>query len=493
LADSDKTKRPTLGIKPDAEAPSARTRAPVRGRHVPRDHSKPLPKLAADKAAEAKSGKERPKAGRPESAEGGNERRRPRPPGSVQARPEPREQPEAQAPSSHDKRAPYAERPRTVNVEHFFVSCPRGLEAELVRELAELGVTDARPAAGGAAFLGDLQLAWRVNLWSRLAIRVLWRVAEGRYRSEDDLYSSARELDWPRLFDVSRTLAVTTLAHKSPLKSLNFASLKIKDAVCDGFRASVGERPSVDTHTPDVPLVLYLTADRYTLYLDLSGEPLNRRGFRIEPATAPINENLAAGILRLAGWSPEQPLYDPMMGGGTFLIEAAMMALNIAPGLNHHFAFEKLGSFDMVEWQRLRKGAEAAQHEREPLAIYGSDNDPLMVRAAGLNLQAAGLLDSVVLREADFLQVDAPPGPGLVVSNPPYGVRLSLADMASFYKDMGDTLKKRYAGWTAAFISADPEFPKLIGLSANRRTPLYNGPLECRLYSYRLVSGSNRG
>ena len=362
-----------------------------------------------------------------------------------------------------------------------------------MRELAELGAAEARPAAGGAAFVGDQRLAWKINLWSRLAIRVLWRVAEGRYRGEDDLYRGARELDWPHLFDVGRTLAVTTLAHKSPLKSLNFASLKIKDAVCDCFRAAVGERPSVDTHAPDVPLVLYLTEDRYNLYLDLSGEPLNRRGFRVEPAAAPINENLAVGILRLAGWQPDMPFYDPMMGGGTFLIEAAMMALNIAPGLNRHFAFEKFNDFDMVEWQRLRKDAEAMQHEREPLPIYGSDIDPLMVRAAGLNLKAAGLLDCVVLREADFLTVDAPPGPGLIVSNPPYGVRLSLVDMAALYKGMGDTLKKRFAGWTAAFISADPEFPKLIGLSANRRTPLYNGPLECRLFSYRLVSGSNRG
>jgi putative N6-adenine-specific DNA methylase len=376
--------------------------------------------------------------------------------------------------------------------QHFFVSCSKGLEGELVKELTEIGVADARPAAGGVAFQGDMRLAWKVNLWSRLAIRVLRRVAEGPYANEDDLYRGAREVEWTRLLDVSQTLAVNTVARKSPLQSLNFATLRIKDAVCDCFRAACGERPSVDTHNPDVPLLLYLTEERYNLYLDLSGEPLNRRGFRVEPAAAPINENLAAGILRLSGWNPDIPLYDPMMGGGTFLVEAAMMALNIAPGLKRHFAFEKFKDFDMIEWQRLRKDAEAVQLEPQPLAIYGSDIDPLMVRAAGLNLQAAGLFDCVRLREADFLEVDAPPGPGFIVCNPPYGVRLEVEDVAGFYKAMGDALKKRFAGWTAFFISADLEFPKLIGLSSSRRTPLYNGPLECRLFAYEVVQGSNR-
>ncbi len=379
----------------------------------------------------------------------------------------------------------------------FFVPCPRGLEAELVNELAEMGIADARPAPGGAAFKGTLPEAWKVNLWSRLAVRVLWRVGEGRYHLESDLYDGALKVDWPELFDVSRTIAVHSVARNSPLKSLNFVALKVKDAVCDRFRAEVGERPSVDTRSPEVPLVLYLTEDRYSLYIDLSGEPLNRRGFRVEPAAAPLNENLAAGLLRLAGWRPGTPFFDPMMGGGTLLIEAAMMWLNRAPGLKRHFAFEHLKGFEHIEWQRLRKDAEAAAHDPEPLPIFGTDNDPAMVRAAGLNLKAAGLLDWVQLLEADFLEVDAPPTePGVIVSNPPYGVRLSLeesyATPAAFYTAMGDTLKKKYPGWSAHFITADPEFPKHVGLSASRRTPLFNGPLECRFYAFRLVAGSNR-
>ncbi len=382
--------------------------------------------------------------------------------------------------------------PRAAERQHFFAPCPRGLEAELLKEIIDLGADEALPAAGGVAFRGDVSLGWKVNLWSRLAIRVLWRVAEGRYLMEDDLYRGALNVDWPDLFDVSRTLAVTTVGRNSPLKSLNIVSLKIKDAICDRFREAVGERPSVDTREPAVPLVAYLTAERYTIYVDLSGEPLNRRGYRVQAAAAPLNENLAAGLLKLAGWRPDVPLYDPMMGGGTLLLEAGLMALNIAPGLRRHFAFENLKNFDMVEWQRLRKDAQAAMVEPHPLPIFGSDIDPLMVRAAGLNLKAAGLLDCVRLMEADFLNVNPPTPSGLIVSNPPYGVRLSTDDMAEFYRSIGDNLKQHFPGWTAYLLSADPEFPKQVGLSASRRTPLFNGPLECRLYEYRLVAGSHR-
>jgi putative N6-adenine-specific DNA methylase len=394
------------------------------------------------------------------------------------------------------------------------------------------------------AFTGELRLAWRVNLWSRLAVRVLQQVGHGRYRGEDDLYQAALALPWPEWFGPDRTLAVHTVAHQCPLKSLNFASLRIKDAVCDRFRADHGERPrslsdlsdrsepsgrartvlhdfeahsgpmqreigqkwtalptgavdqpqvrqapSVDSRAPDVPLLLYLDRHTYTLYLDLSGAPLNRRGFRRQAAAAPLNENLAAGILRLAGWRPDIPLLDPMMGGGTLLLEAAMLALNIAPGLRRHFAFEHLTSFDRVEWARLRKDAQAAALPPRPLPIYGCDLDAAMVRAAEANLDAAGLRDCVHLKQADALTVAAPAPAGILVSNPPYGVRLQQADPAAFYRALGDALKQRFTGWSAWLLSADPELPRQIGLKANRRIPLYNGPLACRLYHYRLVQG----
>jgi putative N6-adenine-specific DNA methylase len=198
-------------------------------------------------------------------------------------------------------------------------------------------------------------------------------------------------------------------------------------------------------------------------------------------------------MLLLSGWTPGTPLYDPMMGGGTILLEAAMMSLNIAPGLRRHFAFENLKTFDRIEWLRLHKDAEAAVLEREPLPIFGSDIDPAMVRAAGLNLRAAGLFDCVRLMEADFLNVDPPTDGGFIVTNPPYGVRMgSEEDLGPFYKEIGDNLKQHFPGWTVFLLSADPELPKRIGLQTTRRIPLYNGPLECRLVEYRLVAGSNR-
>lgn len=374
----------------------------------------------------------------------------------------------------------------------FFAPCPRGLEQELAKELAELGVEQPQPGSGGVAFKGDIALAWKINLWSRLAIRVLQQVAQGRYKTEDDLYQAARGLPWPEWFPVGRTVAVRTVAHRSPLKSLNFASLKIKDALCDRFRDVTGVRPDVDAHTPDVPILLFLSEDSFTLYLDLTGEPLNRRGYRVQAAQAPLNENLAAGMLRLAGWTPEMPLLDPMMGGGTILLEAVLIALNIAPGLRRHFAFESLNSFDKVEWARLRKNAQAAQQEKRALPIYGADIDPRMVWATETNLTEAGLLDCVTLREADALEVQAPGKVGLIVSNPPYGVRLEHEDMAGFYQGLGDNMKKHFTGWNAYLLSADTDLPKHIGLKASKRTPLFNGPLECRLYEYRLVAGQMR-
>ena len=494
MSSSDKPKRSTLTIKPEAgaEAQAPARRAPVRGRH---QDGRVRPSLATTQAEAAARDARQAEAAQRKEAEA--QRRRPRPP---------RDEADAQAgaKASREGRPPrqpdggpeawkkYAARPQAPVAQHFFAPCPRGLEGELVKELAELGVANAIPAPGGAAFKGDMILGWKVNLWSRLAIRVLWRVAEGRYRDEDDLYRAALALDWPAWFEVSRTLAVTSVGRNSPLKSLNFASLKIKDGVCDRFRAELGERPSVDPHHPDVPLLLFLTDERFSLYLDLTGEPLNRRGYRVEAAAAPLNENLAAGLLKLAGWTPDVPLYDPMMGGGTLLLEAGLMALNIAPGLRRHFAFEHLKNFDRIEWQRLRKDAEGARRDPGPLAIFGSDIDPMMIRAAGLNLKKAGLFDCVRIMEADFLNVNPPTETGLLVTNPPYGVRLSLEDMAGFYRDIGDNLKQHFPGWTAYLLSADPEFPKQVGLKASRRTPLFNGPLECRLYEYQLVAGSHR-
>lgn len=469
---ADESGRKKLGLKPKPEGDAGQRRKPIRWSPLQRDRGK-----AAEKQAETTATDKRAEGHKPRAKSG------PR----SEAPPRTRDDKRPPRPRQADDAPRRRTMPKAPTQLKFFAPCPRGLEAELAKELTDLGAGDITSGSAGVHFSGDIALAWKANLWSRLAIRILQQVAEGEYRDEDDLYRAALKLPWPDWFGVDRTIAVRTVAHASPLKSLNFVTLKIKDAVCDRFRQDLEARPSVDAREPDVPVLLYLDRKRYALYLDLSGEPLNRRGYRVEPAPAPLNENLAAGLLRLSGWTPDMPLLDPMMGGGTILLEAAMIALNMAPGLKRHFAFENLISFDKVEWTRLRKDTQAMCAEAHELPIYGCDIDPRMVRAAGLNLKAAGLLDCVTLREGNVTEIPAPAEHGFIVSNPPYGVRLDSD--TQFYKDLGDALKQHFAGWSAWLISSDDAFPKNMGLAASHRIPLYNGPLECRLYEYRLVQG----
>ncbi len=379
-------------------------------------------------------------------------------------------------------------------MERYFAPCPRGLEAALADELTGLKAADVAGTDGGVAFSGPHELAYRVNLESRLASRILWRVGGGDYRDESDIYALAHALDWPRWFRADRTLRVDVAATRSPLRSLEFATLRIKDAVCDRHRAVAGVRPSISKEQPDVRVHAYLTATEVTFYLDTSGEPLFKRGLRRESADAPLRENLAAGLLRLAHWQPGTPLLDPMCGGGTIVMEAALMALDIAPGLKRSFGFQKLDWYDGPTWQRIKQAAQRRARSPAASGIYASDNDPLALGHCIANIAAAGLAPAIVVEPADALERTAPGGAGIIVSNPPYGVRLADEDaMAEFYPLLGDALKRRFPGWTAYLLSADPRLPKLIGLKASRRTVLYNGALECRLLEYRMVAGSARG
>ena len=376
--------------------------------------------------------------------------------------------------------------------ERFFVPCPRGLEGVLAQELARLGVERPEPASAGVGFAGEFALGAWVNLTSRIATRVLWQVGEGDYRNEDELYRLARDIPWPRHFAVECTIRVDVRAQRSPLRSLEFAALRVKDAVCDRFRAQLGARPSVDTVAPQVRLWVFLQERRARLYLDLSGEPLYRRGFKRSMVAAPLKENLAAGILMLTGWRPEEPLVDPMCGSGTFLLEAAMAARGIAPGLARGFALENLENFDPAQWRALRRRAEALRRD-VPLRLWGSDVDPAMVAAARDNLAAAGLEEAVHWQVADVGELVAPAPEGVLVANPPYGVRLDEAQrLAAWYPRLGDALKRHWTGWRAWILTADPELPRAIGLKASRRVPLFNGALECRLLEYRLVAGPMR-
>ena len=377
--------------------------------------------------------------------------------------------------------------------EHFFAPCPRGLEAPLAAELDALGASDITATDGGAAFAGPIQIAYRANLESRLASRILWRVGHGPYRDENDVYDLAKALDWPRWFRVDRTLRVDVAASRSPLTSLEFATLRIKDAVCDRHRAAGGVRPSISKDRPDVRVHAYLTATDASFYLDTSGEPLFKRGYRRETADAPLRENLAAGVLRLAGWQPGTPLLDPMCGSGTIAIEAAMIALDLAPGLKRTFGFQKLSWYDGPAWQRIKQAAQRRAKPVAPLPIWASDNDGTAIHQCSENMAAAGIEGAIVVERADALTRTAPAPAGVIVSNPPYGVRLADSGaLAALYPQLGDALKRRYAGWTAYLLSGDTRLPKLIGLKASRRTPLFNGALECRLYEYRLIAGSMR-
>jgi putative N6-adenine-specific DNA methylase len=375
--------------------------------------------------------------------------------------------------------------------ESFFASAPRGLESLLLQELSSLGAKDAKETPGGVAFSGTWEVCYRANLWSRIASRVLWRVAEFSYRNESDLYAAAKAVDWPGYFAVQQKIRVNVTAQKSPLKSLEFATLKVKDAVCDRFREKLGSRPDVDRASPDVRIHVYLEEDKGILYLDTSGEALFKRGWRMDIAEAPIRENLAAGLIMLSGWKFDQPLLDPMCGGGTLLSEAAAMARGRAPGAKRSFGFEKLRMFDASLWERIRK--EKTVEPVEP-RLYGSDTDPEALQAARRNLGAAGVERWVKLEQSDVLQRAAPESSGVLVANPPYGERIGSAEeLAAFYPELGHALKKRFAGWNCFFFTADFRLAKLIRLQPSRRTPLWNGSLECRLYEFRIISGSNRG
>ncbi|MDR1853714.1 MAG: THUMP domain-containing protein, partial [Azoarcus sp.] len=372
--------------------------------------------------------------------------------------------------------------------ESFFSPVPRGLESLLADELRALGAIDPRAVPGGVEWRGDWAACWRANLESRLATRVLWRVAAGRYRNETDIYKLAYGATWAKWFTPDDTIRVFVTARHSPLKSLEFITLRIKDAVCDHFRAVRGKRPSVDTANPAVRIHAFLSRDAATLYLDTSGEPLYKRGFKPGTVEAPLKENLAAGILRLTGWRGDEPFADPMCGSGTFLIEAAQIALDIAPGLGRSFAFERLRTFDARAWSAIRKAAEDRRQPARELPIYGSDIANSQLRRARENLAAAGLEPHVKLERADLLELVPPASGGVLATNPPYGVRLGEAEeLAAFYPRLGDALKRHWADWRCYFLSADMNLPKAIGLKASRRTPLFNGALECRLFEYKIV------
>jgi len=376
---------------------------------------------------------------------------------------------------------------------YFFAPCPKGLAGVLAEELAALGAERAEASEAGVAFRGAFDLVYAANLHSRIASRILWQVARFPYANEIDIYERAKDVRWQDFFSAERTFKIETNAHRSPVKSLDFVTLRVKDAIADHFRDALGKRPSVSSRNPDVRVHVFLDAKSCTLYVDTTGEPLFKRGRRDHVGEAPLKKNLAAGILRMAGWRPGIALLDPMCGAGTFLSEAAEMSLAMAPGRSRSFGFQNLARYNAAKWERL---LEKARREEKPVAalpIYGSDLHGRSLEHARMNLRDSGLEEAVTLKQVNLLELRAPAPTGLMVTNPPYGVRLGEKEkLAAFYPQLGDALKKRFPGWTAYILSGDPDLAKLIRLSASKRTVLYNGALECRLYEYRMVAGGNR-
>ena len=416
-----------------------------------------------------------------------------------------------------------------MNQLQLFLPCAAGVEDYLAPEI--LQITGLPPGCitkqrGGVAVRTSLDDAMRLNLYCRLAQRVLVLVSYTEYRSENDLYKAAMAVPWERWFTPRESIKIEVTSQHSPLTSLNFAALKIKDAVCDRFReVAKGVRPDVNTQWPDVRIYAHLTTDACSLYIDTSGEPLFKRGWREDKGDAPLKETLAAAMIAASGWAAGDadlmPLYDPCCGSGTIAIEAAQIACNIAAGSLRRFAFEKYVPFRQQVWADMKKEAAEAVVKPEPgqqALIYGSDVSHRMVDFAERNAQRAGVADVVEFRGGDALQRMPPiEGGGVMILNPPYGERIGIGGVAGdgriaasgegvqarygarelaetqdggeFFSQLASHWKKNFSGWQAWMLTPDLKLPGKMRLKESRRVPMWNGPLECRLFKFDMVAG----
>lgn len=373
-----------------------------------------------------------------------------------------------------------------------FITCPRGLEGPLSDELHALNISDIQTTDGGVACRATMEQVYRINLHSRTASRVLLRLTKGSYRNENDIYKLAKNINWFNWFTLEQTFKVKVEGKRANVKSLDFVGLKIKDALCDSFRDIYDARPSVGKMHPDIRVHAFLDERTIQIFLDTSGEALFKRGYRQDTGEAPLRENLAAGLLLLAGYNGTQPFQDPFCGSGTLAIEAAWIATHRAPGLMRRFGFEKLQNFDKAAWVRIRQQAKE-QITRAAAPIGGSDNDRHMIRAAENNAQAAEVAEWIQFEVKEAQNVRPNGERGIMISNPPYGVRLAEVQvLQALYPQLGSWLKQHYAGWLIGMFTGDRDMPKFMRLSPKRKIPLYNGNLDCRLFLIEMVKGSNR-
>ena len=426
-----------------------------------------------------------------------------------------------------------------MNQLQLFLPCAAGVEALLAIEVQRITGTAPKAWRAGVQLQGSWRDALQLNLHSRLAQRVLIELAHHQYRSEQDLYNAAANVAWEIWFTPKQTFKVEITAQHSPLTSLNFAALKIKDAIADRFRHKYDVRPDVDTRSPDVRVYAHLTVDTVTVYIDTSGEPLFKRGWRADVGDAPLKETLAAAMIAASGWDVLArrgvALYDPCCGSGTIAIEAAQIACNIAPGINRKFAFQKYLPYQAHVWDGLLTQAEALI--TEPTAeVFGSDVAFRMVDFAERNAERAGVAGAVQFRGGDALERMPPVGSGVMLMNPPYGERIDVAGASGaprrvqfqgqsidefglpmlaattrertagrelaqtnggeeandFFPKLAAHWKKNYAGWTAHILTPDLKLPSKMRLKESRRVPMWNGPIECRLFKFDMVAGSAR-
>jgi putative N6-adenine-specific DNA methylase len=384
-----------------------------------------------------------------------------------------------------------------------YLPCAAGAEGFLAEEVRRITGADAAAHRSGATLRGTWRDALSLNLHSRLSQRVLVQLGHSPYRSEADLYEAAKAIAWELWFTPKDSFKVEITSQHSPLKSLNFAALKVKDAIADRFREKKGVRPDVDTQHPRVRVYAHLTAEHATLYIDTSGEPLFKRGWREDKGEAPLKETLAAAMIAASGWDGTVPLYDPCCGSGTIAIEAAQVACGIAAGISRRFAFENMLPFEARTWQQLLGEAKARQ--RAPTApVFGSDVAFRMVDFAKRNAERAGVTHAVNLRGGDALQRMPPSDvPGTMLVNPPYGERIEAAGVAGreraeiegggdFFAQLASHWKAHYPGWSAWVLSPDLKLPSRMRLKESRRVPMWNGPIECRLFRFDMVKGSAR-
>ena len=363
-----------------------------------------------------------------------------------------------------------------------------GLEEILAKELTELGASNIEIGNRMVAFTGDKALMYKANFCLRTAIRILKPIKHFKANTADEVYDNIKSIAWENYLDNTKSFAVDAVVFSNEFRHSKFVAYKVKDAIVDYFRDQTGERPSVRINNPDVLLNIHIAEDRCTLSLDSSGESLHRRGYRQEAVEAPLNEVLAAGMILMTGWKGECDLIDPMCGSGTIPIEAALIARNIAPGVfRKEFAFEKWVDFDQDLFDSIYN--DDSQEREFNHKIYGYDNNPKANEIAVRNVKAAGLSKEIELKLQPFQQFEQPKEKSIIITNPPYGERISTDDLLGLYKMIGERLKHAFAGNDAWILSYRDECFDQIGLKPSVKIELYNGALECQFRKYQLFDG----